>query len=291
MKAGVFSVVRAQSVDAAVDALETHAEAKVIAGGQSLLPLMAMRLAQPPVVVDVAHIEALRRITVNDDGSTTIGASVTQSALEAWDQLPTAQPLVAAVVPHIAHAAIRARGTVGGSLAHADPAAEWPALALTLDATIVAVSASGERRIPAAEFFDGFFTTVLDEAELLVAVELPPVTPQHHFGFFEIARRHGDFAQAGAMAALTTDGSAIAEARVVLFGVRDRPELLDHIAERIVGQRDVEDVATLVAESLADSATYASDTIGSAAFKAHLARNVTIRALTEALTSKGSIDA
>jgi len=215
VKAAPFAYHRPRSLEEALDLMAEHGdEAKALAGGQSLVPLMAMRLAQPRVIVDLAEVAELK--TRGDS----VGAMVTNTALERDPAgLP---PIVAAALPHLGHFQIRNRGTVGGSLAHADPAAEWPALAVLLEATLTLRSRDrGERRVPAADFMTGPLTTVLAADELLTGVSFPAWPAAGRWGFAEVARRPGDFALAGA-ACTVLDGRR----RVVVFAAGPRPQLL-----------------------------------------------------------------
>lgn len=192
MKAAPFDYHRPESLAAALELLVEHGEdAKALAGGQSLIPLLAMRLAQPAVLVDLGRVPELRG--VRREGGLRIGAMTRQSELALREDLPG---VVASALPHIGHFQIRNRGTVGGSLAHMDPAAEWPALALLLDAELTLASRRGSRTLAAREFILGPLTTCLEADELLVEVAIPPAGGR--FGFAEVERRVGDFALAGA---------------------------------------------------------------------------------------------
>jgi aerobic carbon-monoxide dehydrogenase medium subunit len=208
LKAAPFDYRRPESLEEALDLLAEHGdEAKPLAGGQSLIPLLAMRLAQPGLLVDLQRVPGLKGVR---EGR--IGAMTTQTALEREAALPG---VVKAALPHIGHFQIRTRGTVGGSLCHADPAAEWPALALLLGAVMHARSRRGPRTVPAADFFVGPLTTALEPDELLLEVELPATSGG--FGFAEVERRGGDFALVGAAA----QGGA-----VVVFGTGAAPQRL-----------------------------------------------------------------
>jgi carbon-monoxide dehydrogenase medium subunit len=217
VKPAPFEYRRPATLDEALDLLAEHGdECKPLAGGQSLLPLLAMRLARPAILADLQAIEELRR-----RDATFIGAMVTNAELEEAGDAPG---LVRTALPHIGHPQIRSRGTVGGSLAHADPAAEWPALALALDGRIVATSkARGEREIAADDFFTGPLTSSLAPDELVLGLRLPEWAAAAPHGFAEVARRPGDFALAGAAAAKPRGASP----RVALFAVGSRPQLVD----------------------------------------------------------------
>jgi aerobic carbon-monoxide dehydrogenase medium subunit len=198
-------------------------DARLLAGGQTLLATLAFRLSEPSVLIDITGVGALKGITEGSE-SLRIGALTTHAELAAHPLIAAHAPLLAAAAPLIAHAAIRNRGTIGGSLAYADPAAELPACAVALGAVIVAISAKGERRIPAEAFFTGLLTTALKDGELIAAVEVPKAGKASRSAIQEIARRSGDYAMAGLAVAFSTgNGGAIAEPRLVFFGVGDGP--------------------------------------------------------------------
>ena len=221
MKPAPFRYARPVTAAEAVALLASHhGEAKLLAGGQSLVPLLNMRLARPAVLVDLNGARELGRIEATPDGGLVLGALVRHADLAASPLVRERAPLLAAAARHVGHVAIRNRGTLGGSLAHADPAAELPAAALALDATLELLGPRGPRRIAAAEFFRGLLSTALDADELLAEVIVPAAAPG--WGFAELARRPGDFALAGVAASLDGHGRA----RVVGFGVADRPRRL-----------------------------------------------------------------
>ncbi|MGH7856247.1 MAG: FAD binding domain-containing protein, partial [Candidatus Binatia bacterium] len=220
MKPAPFEYHSASSLDEAVALLARLGdEAKIIAGGQSLVPLLALRLARPAHLVDLNRIDALSKIDAAD-GGLVIGAMVRQRAAERSGLVRERCPLLAAALPRIGHPAIRNRGTVGGSLAHADPAAELPAVALALEAKLVARSARGERILPASEFFVGHFTTALEPDECLVEIRFPAWPDGAGCAFEEASRRDGDFAMVGVAALLrVASGGDVADARIALIGV------------------------------------------------------------------------
>jgi aerobic carbon-monoxide dehydrogenase medium subunit len=224
LKPGRFEYHAATSVTEAVGLLhELGDEAKVIAGGQSLVPMMALRLASFPHLVDVWSIAEMRGVR-RDNGTVTIGAATTDVAIEHDAGVASAVPLLARATPYVGHFQIRNRGTIGGSLAHADPAAEYPAVAVALDAELEVTSKAGIRRIPAGEFFEGFWTTSLRPDELVTAVRFPVWDGRRGFGVAEFARRHGDFAIAGAVAGVRLDDDRrITRSALVLFGVSATP--------------------------------------------------------------------
>lgn len=232
---------RPESLDQALALMAEHGdEAKPLAGGQSLVPLLAMRLSNPAHLVDLQGVEELRKVAL-EDGRLRIGAMVRQRDLERDQRTPA---LVAAALPHIGHFQIRNRGTVGGSLAHMDPAAEWPALALALDALLVAESIRGRRAIPATEFCKGPLMTALAPDELLTEVVLP--APRGGFGFAEVARTSGAFALAGA----ACQGGAVA-----VFGTGSRPQRLagvERLLSKAVDPSEIEEAAAAEIEAVSD---------------------------------------
>jgi CO/xanthine dehydrogenase FAD-binding subunit len=213
------------SIDEALSLLAENGEdASVLAGGQSLIPLLTFRLVRPDVLVDINGLDELGRIEEADDGSLRIGALVRQAAAERSEAVARRAPLLRQALRHVAHAQIRNRGTVGGSIAHADPAAELPSAIVSADATVVARSSRGQRRIHADDFFVGHFTTALADDELLVAIEVPASPPRTGTAFEEYARRRGDYAVSGAAIAITLDESGVCErARVTLLAAGEVP--------------------------------------------------------------------
>lgn len=227
MKSPAFDYVRATSQQHALALLAQHgSDACLLAGGQTLLATLNMRLSQPALVVDIGELKPLAGISVN--GTTLrIGALTRHVDVESSDLVARHAPLLTQAAPHIAHPAIRNLGTFGGALAYADPAAEWPACVVALEGTVVLLSAAGERRVPAADFFQGVYTTARRDDELLVACELPiqGAGVRHHFS--ELARRHGDYAIAGLAACARVQGAGeaavLSQLRLVFFSLGDRP--------------------------------------------------------------------
>ncbi len=202
---------------------EAGEDAKLLAGGQTLLATLAFRLSEPSVLIDITGIAALKGITETSD-TLRIGALTTHATLGTDRLVKAHAPLLTEAVPLIAHAAIRNRGTIGGSLAYADPAAELPACMVALGASIVAVSEAGERRIPAEDFFTGLLTTDLREGELIAAIEVPKARSPRRSAITEIARRSGDYAMAGLAVVFSEDANGlVSKARIVFFGVGDGP--------------------------------------------------------------------
>jgi len=225
MKAAAFAYARATSVSNALELLGAHGDrAKVLSGGQSLMPAMNLRLISPELIVDIGAIAELRGIAVMGD-VLRIGALMRHVDLLRSPEIAAHAPVLTEAIGHIAHPAIRNRGTIGGSLAHADPASELPACMLALDATIVIRGQAGERRIAAADFFTGIYETALSASELLVAVELPVARKNSVHFFHEFARRHGDYAIAGLAAQALVEGDSFADLHLAFFAVGDRPVL------------------------------------------------------------------
>jgi carbon-monoxide dehydrogenase medium subunit len=225
MKASAFSYARATSVGNAIELLVAHGDgAKVLSGGQSLMPAMNLRLVAPELIVDIGDLAELRGIAVSGD-TVKIGALTRHADLLKSSEIAAHAPLLTDAIAHVAHPAIRNRGTIGGSLAHADPASELPACMVALNATIIVRGPGGERRIPATEFFTGIYETVLSAQELLVAVELPVAQRNSAHFFCEFARRHGDYAIVGLAAQAVLENDTLTDLRAVFFAVGDRPVL------------------------------------------------------------------
>src|SRR5487761_2024406 len=223
MKPAAFDYVAPESLEAAVRALAaSNGDGKVMAGGQSLMPLLNFRMTRPSVVVDLMRIPGLSFIELRHD-RVAIGALTRHADLEFSELIAAKLPVMAAAMPHVAHLAIRNRGTIGGSLSHADPAAELPLLSVLLDARIRTASPSGGRTIAAAELFVAALSTCLEQAEIIVEVELPALTPATGWAFEEISRRSGDFALAAVGVLLTVSGGRVSSARIGMIGVGETP--------------------------------------------------------------------
>lgn len=255
-------------------------EAKVLAGGQSLIPMMSLRMAAYPHLVDIGRVRELSAITAAD-GSVRIGAMVRQSSAE-HDASVATVPLLAKAIPHIGHFQIRNRGTVGGSIAHADPASELPAVALALDARMEAAGPSGTRVIPASEFFLSTWSTSLAEDEVLTAVEFPVWNGTSGFAVEEIARRSGDFALVGAVVGVTVDGDRVTRAAIAMMGVGSTPircrESEAALLSAGVGA-DLDEIGRLALGSLQPT----HDVHASAAYRTHVSPATVRRALAVAL--------
>src|ERR1700759_4657438 len=225
------------TVAEAIDLLAEHLDdASVLAGGQSLIPLLALRLARPEVLIDINGVDELSGVSA-EDGWVAIGAMTRECVAEESGTVAEAVPLLAAALPMIGHEAIRSRGTIGGSLAHADPAAELPAVALALDAEFVGRSQSGERVIPAAEWFEGYLATARRPDEILVEVRFPAAEPGSGVSFQEVARRHGDFAIAGLAASVALSEGAISDVRLAFAGMSDVPVRAVAAEDLLAGER------------------------------------------------------
>jgi carbon-monoxide dehydrogenase medium subunit len=266
-------------------------ESKVLAGGQSLVPLLNMRLARPSALVDINRVRELDYIR-EENGALAIGALTRQRTIEQSAVVRERQPLLYAAVRHIGHPQIRNRGTVGGSLAHADPAAELPAAAVALGGEIRALGPNGERSIAAGDFFLTFLTSALDQEELLVELRVPAVAPATGWAFTEVARRHGDFALAGAAVVVTLDSSGrFLSAAISLFGVAPTPIRAAAAEASLVGEAPslaVQEHAASIAAAGIDHPV--SDIHGSSEFRRHLASVLTRRALAEAAERAGHRD-
>lgn len=219
MKAAALSYARPTQLAAVLELLKLHGdEARILAGGQTLLATLNMRLSEPALLIDMQSVQELKGISVS--GTTLrIGAMVTHTEIETSDLVARHAPLLTAAAPHIAHRAIRNLGTFGGSIAYGDPAAEWPACLLALDGTVVVRGLQGERRIAAAEFFTGLYTTELAADEIITACEIPTLQPTLRFSFAELARRHGDYAVVGLAATALIQGNTVAQMRLAWIGV------------------------------------------------------------------------
>jgi len=280
-----FRYERAGQYIDACDLLRAHGEdAKVIAGGQSLLPMINLGLVQPEVVVDISRLAEGRDITVEDDGYLILGALVTHARLAADAAARAAQPLLGEAARHIGNNRVRNRGTLGGSLAHADPAAELPLVMVALGATYEVTSGHAVRSVRAGDFHLGFFTTGLDADELIVSVRAPVLGPGWGWSFREVSRRAGDFATASAAALIRSADGLVVEARVAVGGVSDRPVRLADVESALTGC-PVADIAGRVGPI--QGIRPASDTGATALYKERLTRVLVTRALEQAAGRSG----
>jgi len=282
VKPPLFEYHRAGSVDEVVALLAEYAdESKVLAGGQSLVPLLSLRLARPAHLVDINRVPDLA--TIANGNGLTLGAMVRHRAIERSNVVHTANPLLAHAVRFIGHSAIRNRGTIGGSIAHADPAAELPAILLALDGEVEARSARGTRTIPAPTFFEGFLTTSLAPDELLTAVRVPALPAGTGWSFQEFSRRSGDFAIVGVAATVRLDGTGkVADARLAFSGVDQVPVRATAAESVLTGATPSDDLWKSAAHAAASPLEPASDIHGSAAYRKQLAAVLVERALREA---------
>lgn len=283
MKPPRFEYHAPDSVEEALQLLAEHGdEAKVLAGGQSLVPLLAMRLARPAHVVDINGIAALGGIEGRGE-HVAFGATARERAAERSRVVQERVPVLAEALPLIGHVAIRNRGTIGGSLVHADASAELPAVAVITEAEMVVRSVRGERAIPADGFFQGHFTTAMADDECLVEVRIPAGPAGAGWSCVEVARRHGDFALVGAAAMVAMDGGGtIGASRISLFGVADRPVRAGKAEAMIRGAAVSAETISAAAEEAARDLDPASDVHGSGAFRRKLAAVVVRRALAAA---------
>jgi 2-furoyl-CoA dehydrogenase FAD binding subunit len=278
MKAAPFAYLRPASVAEAVDTLAAG-DAKVLAGGQSLVPVLAMRLGRPGTLVDITSLPELGTLAVADD-ELRIGAAVRQRRVER-DPATAAVPLIGRAMPFVGHRELRSRGTVCGSLAHADPAAELPAVAACLGAVVEVTGPHGDREVPAAELVTGAMTTAVGADELITAVRFPTAGRGEGFGFAEIARRHGDFALAGVAIRVRAVAGAVKDATLAAFGVSDRPVVRDvtELLVHAVTEPDLRPATDALAAELVDTA---GDAHGSTAYRARLLGVLAARELARA---------
>jgi len=266
LKPAPFAYARASSVAHAIELLERHdGDAKLLAGGQSLIATLNMRLSNPALVVDINGIGGLDRILVAG-GKVEIGALVRHVAAERSADIARHAPLIALAMPHIAHPAIRNRGTLGGSIAFADPAAELPACLVALDGEVDIEGPDGKRTVEAEQFFKALFETALGPHDMLTAIRLPAATKDTRVGFAELARRHGDYAMVGLAATARANGAGLADVRLAYFGVGTTPVRAKK-AETALASGAIDDAVAALATDLAPS----GDLQASAEVKLHLA--------------------
>jgi len=262
-------------------------EIKILAGGQSLMPMVNMRLARPELLVDLGRVEGLDYIHEENDGLA-IGAMTTKRSIEDSDVVKRVNPLFHASTLLIGHPPIRNRGTVGGSMAQADPAAEYPAVALACDMQLVAQGPNGERTIPAEDFFVTYLTTALEPTEILTEVRVPALSPGTGWSFQEMARRHGDFAVVGAALTLRLDRGRCADTRIVVFGVADKATRYPESEALVNGEAPSDEVFERAGAKVAELADEpVGDVHASAEYRRHLAHVLTARGLSEAAGRAG----
>jgi carbon-monoxide dehydrogenase medium subunit len=284
MKPAAFDYFAPASLDEALALLGQHsARAKLLAGGQSFVPMANFRVLRPEVVIDLNRIAALSFISERD-GGIAIGAMTRHRMVERSALVKLRCPLIASAVPNIGHAVIRNRGTIGGSLSHADPAAEWPVVAIALGATMVARSPRGERLIPAADFFVGLLTTAIAEDEILVEIRFPVAPARTGAEFLEISRRHGDFALVSVGTQITLSGAgAIVEVRLALGGVGPSPFDAQAQAKRLIGSKPEANDFGAVGQDIARTLEPGDDLHASAEYRKEVAAVLVERALRTAL--------
>ncbi len=282
MKAAEFDYVAPASLDEAVTLLGEDEDAKVLAGGQSLVALLNMRLTYPSKLVDLRRVPGLDGISLDGD-VVRIGAMARQATVERDATVAERCPLLVDALAHVAHPQIRSRGTVGGSIAHADPAAELPAVALALDATLRIAGPAGTREVAAADFFAGFLMTAVEQPEILLDVAFPAIGPRTGTACVEIARRHGDFAICGAVSQVTLGDGAVADARLAFLGVSDRPVRAGAAEAALVGSDGGEAAVAAAAERAIDGWEPMDDPTMTAEYRAQLARVVARRAFEQAI--------
>jgi aerobic carbon-monoxide dehydrogenase medium subunit len=285
MKPAPFDYYAPTTVEQALAHLAEHGdEAKVLAGGQSLVPMMNFRLVQPSVLVDLNSIPDLAFIQPDEDGGLRIGALTRHYQVEVDPLVAARMPLLHEAVPKIGYPQIRRRGTLGGSLCHADPSAELVAVSVALNGRFRLRSPKGERWVPAQDFFIGLFTTVLQPDELLVEVALPPLPARTGGSFMEVARRRHDFALVGVAAVVSLDGKGfIQQARMVFLSAGDRPMEAHRAAKVLTGQAPTPEAIRAAAEIAAsDDIDPSSDIHATAEFRRHLAKVLAGRALEQA---------
>lgn len=285
MKAAAFAYHRPDTVAEAVQLLGQYGDsAKILAGGQSLVPMLAMRLTYFENLVDISRLDELRSIDLVD-GEVRIGAGTPHAFVGMDDEVADSVPLLTLATPYIGHFQIRTRGTLGGAIAHADPAAEYAAVALALDAQMEAVSPRGRRQISAAEFFTGLWQTSLASDEILTAVRFPVWTGRCGYAVHEFARRHGDFAIAGAVVAMQVDDDRVSRCAIGLLGLGSVPRRAWAAEQAAVGtpvsELTPEDIGELAMSGLDDIPT---DLQGSAAYRRKVGAAMVARAWTQAST-------
>ncbi len=285
MKPPPFRLERPADLDQALRLLAASGEdVRPIAGGQSLVPAMNLRLARPDLLVDLARIEGLRGIRVAADGTVVAGAMTRHSDFEFSEEIRTRLPLLHAAMPGIAHMPIRNRGTIGGSVAHADPAGDWPALCVACDAEFVLRKTGGQRTVRAADFSRGIFSTQLTTGELITEVRFPAWPIGRRWGLEKMTRRRGDFALAGVLCLVDLDDAGhVASARITVYGATDAPVLLPRASAFLAGRLPSTEAIEQAARTAASLIPARSDLHASAEYRQELVHALTRRALAQAL--------
>jgi aerobic carbon-monoxide dehydrogenase medium subunit len=289
VKAAPFTYHRPASLDDALALLAEYGDdAKVLAGGQSLVPLMALRMGKPEHVVDIGAVPGLDQIAVHDDGAVSIGAMVRHEQAKRSPEIARYAPLIRDTMPWVAHRAIRTQGTVVGSIAHADPAAEMPAVVLATGATMVATSTSGRREIAADGFFEGYLDTSLRSDEILTEVVFPAWPTNAVGSMVEVARRHGDYALVGLATKLVIDGDTITDAALSFFGVASTAVRVSVAEETLIGSPANAETFAAVAKIASTELQPPRDIHGTSAYRKHLAATLTVRGLEAAAARIGA---
>jgi len=279
MKAPPFAYIKAVTLAQVFQLLETHGDgARLLAGGQSLLAALNLRLSSPEILIDITGIPGLAGITVAN-GKVTLGALTTHAEIERSPEIATHLPLLAQAAPHIAHVAIRNIGTIGGSIALADPAAEWPACCLALGAELVIANKDGSRKVHARDFFQALYTTAIGPAEVLTAIEIPVPAAGSRSAFVELTRRHGDYAIVGVAAMANNAQGTLSNVQLAFLGVDQTPVLAKTAMAQVEGKRLSPAVIAAAATALAADLDPSGDAYSTPATKLHLARVIAGRAL------------
>lgn len=290
MKPPAFEYFAAESVEEAVSLLAKHGdEAKVIAGGQSLVPMLNFRLLSPSVIVDINGIAGLDQIE-DCNGGLKIGALTRHFSLETSQAVKKRFPVLSAAMLHVAHLAIRNRGTIGGSLSHADPAAELPTIAVLLDAKITVVRSGGERVIDAGDFFESALNSALEDDEIVTQIEFPALPARTGWGFHEFTRRSGDFGLAGVAATMTRSGKRAAHVRIALLGVDETPIRATEAESLLNDSEFGTDGVRAAVEAARELVEPIDDLHASADYRRHLVGILTERALTSAWRRASSVN-
>jgi len=284
VKPATFAYHAPRTVEEVVDTLAELAplDGRILAGGQSLVPMMAFRMARPAHLIDINGVEGLEKLAI-DENVLNISACVRHAAFHRPVAPAPTGALLSAVASHIAHYPIRVRGTFCGSLANADPASEWCLTAVTLNAELVAASRRGRRTIAAADFFSGMMATALAEDELLLEVRLPLLAPDARVGFYEFSRRAGDYALAMALTVYRLEDGVITEPRVGIGGAEGHPRRISQAEAVLVGQKPGDEIFRAAAEAAAEAIEPMEDAHADAAFRLDLVRAVVLRALERTL--------
>lgn len=289
MKSPDFGYLKARSVQEAVTLLARHGDdARVLAGGQTLLATLNMRLSDPLLLIDITGLDELKGITVISD-RLRIGALVTHSEIEASSLVAEHAPMLAAAAPHIAHRAIRNSGTWGGSLAYGDPAAEWPCCLVALEGTVIVRGQGAERRIAAADFYQDLYTTALAPDEIVVAAEVPCPVPGQWFGFDELARRHGDYAVVGLAVSALFEGRALRKVNLAFLGTGTTPIRPRRTESLLEGKKLDESSIEIALASLKSEIEPLPDLHHSTETKRHLATVLARRMLCSAQASRAAL--